>query len=630
MADAVPTEGKLLAGLVGSYSAWKYLDGKYHLGHDLAAAKRLLPMLLESNKNFKTPGWSIVDMWLNTYKRVKRSKVALIKAETGETWTFQAIEEKSNQIAQWAAKLWAPNATVAIYMENDPLYVILWLGMAKAGVVVALLNNNILRRALVHSAKIAGSQAIIFDQAGAEKVNDVAAELAEAGVAQRFLLSDLMSAVASLPAAPVDAKARRAHIKSASHPFGYIYTSGTTGLPKACKISHMKMSMYSSVLAAFHVDENDVVYGSGMPLYHTAANLGTMYMLRVGSSYVVRKKFSARNHWKDCKKYKCTAMQYIGELCRYLLAGPPTPEEKQHNLRIAIGNGLRPEIWDQFQKRCNLPEIGEFYGATEGNAFTMNHCKEYKGQGAVGKQGPLLALARPTYIVKFDVETEEPVRDPKTGFCIPVPENVPGELISPIKALPTPAGQPEATDFEGYTSKEATEKKVLRNVFKKGDQYFRTGDLLRRKQGYTYFVDRIGDTFRWKGENVSTMEVSEVLSTFPGVTEASVYGVQIPKKDGRACMVAVTLAQGAEIDPQKFATYCRANLPSYSVPLFIRFNTEMDTTGTFKHKKASYKKEGFDPAQIKDVMWYLDIPRNTYAPLNKEAYQRLTTGVAKL
>ena len=262
-------------------------------------------------------------------------------------------------------------------------------------------------------------------------------------------------------------------------------------------------------------------------------------------------------------RHKATVMQYIGELCRYLLAPQPHPAEKDHRLRVAVGNGLRPEIWNEFQRRNNIPEIGEFYGATEGNAFLFNHCKDYIGQGAVGKAGPLLQMLKPTYVVKFDIESEEPIRDPKTGFCIEITDGSAGELVSPILDIPTAKGSMQ--DFEGYTSKDATEKKILRNVFKKGDSYFRTGDLLRRKDGFSYFVDRIGDTFRWKGENVSTMEVSEVISTFPGVMEASVYGVEVPGKDGRACMVAIRLLEGQSINAEKFAEYCMANLPSYSV-----------------------------------------------------------------
>eukprot|EP01059_Diplonema_ambulator_P036027 TRINITY_DN8791_c0_g1_i1.p1 TRINITY_DN8791_c0_g1~~TRINITY_DN8791_c0_g1_i1.p1 ORF type:complete len:636 (+),score=247.11 TRINITY_DN8791_c0_g1_i1:133-2040(+) len=634
--DSIPTEGKMLAGLLGAFASWKWVDGKYMLSHDMSTVYRLAGMVLEAQQNFKTPGWSIVDMWQKTRKSVPKTKPALISADTGATFTFQEVEEKSNQIAQWASTLWKPAQCVALYMENDPLYIIIWLGLAKAGIEIALINCNIKGKALIHSVQIAKSVAVIYAAEIAENVHHVEAGFRENGVAQFVIVGDAPGVdgginfhqqVATFPTKKVDAKQRRGHLLDAGQAFGYIYTSGTTGLPKACKVSHMKMSNYAMITNVFGCVPSDIIYGSGMPLYHTAANLGTMSMINKGCTYIVKKKFSASKHWSDCIKYKATVMQYIGELCRYLLAAEPKPEEKKHRLRIAIGNGLRPEIWDTFQRRNNIPEIGEFYGATEGNAFLFNFCKNYEGQGAVGKGGPLLQTVRPLYIVKFDVENEVPIRN-KEGFCELVDDNTPGELISPIKQVKTATGS--VPDFEGYTSKEATEKKILRDVFKKGDAYFRTGDLLRKTQGYTYFVDRIGDTFRWKGENVSTMEVSEVLSTYPGIVEASVYGVEIPGKDGRACMVAVNTDPKVPVDPRKFATYCRANLPMYSIPLFVRFLTEMDSTGTFKHMKVQYKKEGFNPSVVKDSMWFFNVTEGTYEPLDKAAFEKICNGEAKL
>eukprot|EP01064_Diplonema_japonicum_P018233 TRINITY_DN26914_c0_g1_i1.p1 TRINITY_DN26914_c0_g1~~TRINITY_DN26914_c0_g1_i1.p1 ORF type:complete len:635 (+),score=212.57 TRINITY_DN26914_c0_g1_i1:39-1943(+) len=632
----IPTEGKLLAALIASFASWKWVDGKYHLSHDLGAISRLASVYLEANKNFKTPGWSIVDMWAKTRKEVSKTKVALISADTGATLTFQQVEEQSNQVANWACTLWKPGQCVALYMENDPIYIVTWLGLAKAGVEIALINSNIKGKALLHSTQIASAVGIIYHSDISENVHNVEKGFRENGVKTFAIVGDAPSVdgginflqqIATFPTKKVNAKERRGHLLDAGHAFGYIYTSGTTGLPKACKISHMKMNNYAIIVNAFGCQATDVIYGSGMPLYHTAANLGVMSMMNKGCTYIIRKKFSASRHWSDCIKYKATVMQYIGELCRYLLAADPKPEEKKHRLRIAIGNGLRPEIWDTFQRRNNIPEIGEFYGATEGNAFLFNFCRNYEGQGAVGKTGAILQAARPMYIVKFDVENEMPIRN-KAGFCEIVEDNQPGELISPIKMVKTATGS--APDFEGYTNKEATEKKIMRDVFVKGDSYFRTGDLLRKTNGYTYFVDRIGDTFRWKGENVSTMEVSEVLSTFPGIIEASVYGVEVPGKDGRACMVAINQDPNVPIDPRKFATYCRANLPMYSVPMFVRFLAQMDSTGTFKHMKVQYKKESFDPKKCSDKMWFFDIPAGTYSELNENAFERICSGQAKL
>jgi len=358
----------------------------------------------------------------------------------------------------------------------------------------------------------------------------------------------------------------------------------------------------------FGTGPEDVIYGSGMPLYHSAANLGVLGSMFTGSCYIIRTKFSARQHLADCATYGATVMQYIGELCRYLLSTEPGPKDQAHKLRVAIGNGLRPEIWDRFQRRFNVPEIGEFYASTEGNGFIWNHCREYQDQGAVGVLGTV-----PTSLVKFDLEPNDA-----------------GELLWPIVKAQT--GDGDFDNFEGYTNKEATEKKIARDVFEKGDSFFRSGDLLRRdEKGRMYFVDRIGDTFRWKGENVSTMEVSEVLSAFPGVVDANVYGAQVPGKDGRACMVALTVSQEQTMDMQAFATYCRANLPSYSVPVFLRFLKEdINLTGTFKHQKVDYRNQGCDPAQISDELWWFNAATGAYEPYNQGVLDMIMTGQAKL
>jgi acyl-CoA synthetase (AMP-forming)/AMP-acid ligase II len=305
---------------------------------------------------------------------------------------------------------------------------------------------------------------------------------------------------------------------------------------------------------------------------------------------------------------------------------------KKHNLRIAIGNGLRPEIWDKFQRGFNVPEILEFYGATEGAGVLTNYCKNYEGQGAVGWQGAISKLIMPSTIVKFDVEKDAPYRDPQTGFCVETAIEEPGELLNPIRDMTTTA-EGKTSNFEGYTSKEATEKKTLRDVFKKGDYWYRSGDLLRKDaKGYFYFVDRIGDTFRWKGENVSTMEVSEVLSSFEGVVDANVYGVEVPGKDGRACMVAITVSGENTIDPNLLATYCRANLPPYAIPLFIRFLAEdINLTGTFKHQKVDYRNQGCDPSKIQpDEVWWYNIEIGSYEPYTSEIYSKIAAGQSKL
>jgi len=567
-----------------------------------------------------------------------------IDALSGKHTTFGEVEALSNQIGHWALKAnFKKGDCIALMMDNRAEYVATWLGLAKVGILSALINTNIKGKPLVHSIGAASSVCAIFGCEHLDKAEDVADELRERGV--RLVFSFAAGSAAKSPAAwPTPFTSfdvaladcattrlgdeHRAGIAVGSTLY-YIYTSGTTGLPKPCKISHIKWMNFSGMMPWLGVTGEDVIYGSGLPMYHSGANLGVNHTVRSGSTLVIRQKFTASQHWEDCAAYNCTVMQYIGELCRYLVAQPAKDTDNKHKLRIAVGNGLRPEIWNTFQRRFGVPEIGEFYGATEGNGGCVNHCKNYEGQGAVGRAGALMLKIRPMNIVKFDVETELPVRN-ENGFCVECDFNEPGELISAITTVKTADG--EVDDFEGYTSKEATEKKILRDVFKKGDRFFRTGDLLKKdSKGYFYFVDRIGDTFRWKGENVSTMELSEVLSGFPSIVDANVYGVEVPGKDGRACMAALTLEEGFALDPKKFATYCRANLPAYSIPMFIRFLEEdINLTGTLKHQKVDYRNQGCDPTKVSDPMWWYNMERSMFEPYGAEQFADIQGGRARL
>jgi len=345
-------------------------------------------------------------------------------------------------------------------------------------------------------------------------------------------------------------------------------------------------------------------------------------MIEGGITIVTRKKFSVNSFWKDATESKATVIQYIGELCRYLLNQPPGQYDQAHKVRVAIGNGLRPEIWIPFQQRFNIPEIGEFYGSTEGNASLGNHSKTKESAGFVGRQGYLMRKISGVKIVKFDVDKEEVIRG-KDGFCIECQPGEPGEFIGPIVATNA------LSRFDGYTDPAATKKKILSDVFVKGDSYARTGDLLtRNNQGYYSFIDRIGDTFRWKGENVSTTEVAQVLSVFPGVTEANVYGVQIPGKDGRACMAGIICNEN--LDFNGLLKHCNEQLPSYAVPIFLRKLKEIDITGTFKHQKVELRKEGIDLKVVKDSIYWLSPNSKKYELFNQAVFDQIVSGKAKL
>jgi fatty-acyl-CoA synthase len=391
-------------------------------------------------------------------------------------------------------------------------------------------------------------------------------------------------------------------------------------LPKAANISHMRMlHILSAFQGAVNAGPDDRMYDV-LPLYHTSggiAALGPPFL--AGGSVIIRNKFSASEFWDDCHRHKPTVFQYIGELCRYLLNQPERPHERDHSLRIAIGNGLRPEIWPKFQARFRIPHIMEFYGATEGNVGMIN----YDGHlGAIGRVPWYARTIQKIRLVRYDIEKGNAVRE-SDGFCSETANGEVGEAIGKIDP-----NDPRFR-FDGYTRKEDTEKKILRDAFAKGDAWFRTGDLMRRdRHGYFYFVDRTGDTFRWKGENVSTSEVAEALSVFPGVKEANVYGVEVPGGDGKAGMAALVVDQA--FDLAGLAAHLETNLPSYARPVFLRFPKTIETTSTFKQRKIDLQKEGFDPGAIADPLYARDAASEHYVPLVPSLYDDICKGRMKL
>ncbi len=359
-----------------------------------------------------------------------------------------------------------------------------------------------------------------------------------------------------------------------------------------------------------------------LPMYHSIGGVAAPgAMLVGGGSVAIGEKFSARQFWDDVRRWDCTLIQYIGEICRYLNAAPPTPQDGEHRVRLACGNGLRPDVWPEFKRRFAIPQILEFYAATEGNVTLFNYEQE---PGAIGRIPPYLAHRFPTTLVRHDVESGEPVRG-ADGRCI---RCAPGEVGEAIGRIP---GDPSDLTgrFEGYTSREDSERKILRDVVETGDAWFRTGDLMRRdERGYFYFVDRIGDTFRWKGENVATSEVSEALTGFPGILEANVYGVAVPGTDGRAGMAALVAADG--LDLAALRRHLGERLPAYARPRFLRLRREIEVTATYKQKKTELMREGFDPGATTDAIWFDDVERQSFVPLDKPTYDRICAGQLRL
>ncbi|MDE1172512.1 MAG: long-chain-acyl-CoA synthetase [Parvibaculaceae bacterium] len=543
------------------------------------------------------------------------------------TYSYRDYDAQANRYARWAlAQGIGKGHVVALLMENRPEYLFAWLGILKTGAAAALINTNQTKGPLAHSLGISGADHLIL---GAELAENFAS--IDANGFDRPLkvwstgghvngAQDLDADLAGQPDEPLPAGLRKGVTIEDNALF--IYTSGTTGNPKAAKLPHARvLGIMGAFSAGANATARDRMY-CVLPLYHSAGGIcavGTT--LTVGGSVIIRRKFSTTEFWNDVNKYGATLFQYIGELCRYLLNSPPHPFETNHSLRLAVGNGLRPEIWPAFQKRFNIPRMLEFYGATEGNVALMNF------DGKVGAVGRVPSWARSRFnveLVRFDVDTEQPVRGPD-GFCIRCEPGEAGEALGKITVDPNmPTGR-----FDGYAKKEETEKKILRNAFEKGDAWFRTGDLLKQdKLGYFYFVDRVGDTFRWKGENVSTNEVSEAITVFPGVKEANVYGVHVPGQDGRAGMVAIVADKNFSVE--NLGPHLQHELPEYAKPLFLRLQPELEITGTFKQRKVDLVSDGFNPTIVKDPLYFNMPGQNHFVPLDETLYNQIISGEIRL
>lgn len=354
-----------------------------------------------------------------------------------------------------------------------------------------------------------------------------------------------------------------------------------------------------------------------------------------GGTICIGQKFSTRVFWEECRASNATVIQYVGETCRYLLAAAPQIDpitgenlDKKNSVRMAFGNGLRPDIWNRFKERFGIDEIAEFYTATEGTAAAWNFSRNDFGKGAIGRLGMLgkLLTRSSAVLLELDWETEQPWRDPKTGLCKPVKEGEPGELLFRLDPKDIVAG------FQGYfNNKKGTDGKIMRDVLTKGDAWFRTGDMIIwDSEGRSYFSDRIGDTFRWKAENVSTNEVSEALGNHNSVQEANVYGVELPHHDGRAGCVALVLTdQPSDRLMTELAKHAHERLPKFAVPIFLRLTRNMDLTGTNKQQKHVVRLQGVDPKKVGgDELYWLK--EGTYVKFGHEDWQELTAGKVKL
>ena len=541
-----------------------------------------------------------------------------------ETFSYRALAERINRYARWALSVGIePGDTVCLIMPNRPDYLAAWLGITKVGGVAALINTKLVGRSLSHCVNVAVADHLILADSLADVFEAALPHLNRApkiwihgGDGNQVSFDTALDRIDGSPLSPNERRGVSINDRAL-----LIYTSGTTGLPKAASISHRRILNWGGWFAGLtNATPEDRLYDC-LPLYHSVGGVvAPCSMLSVGASVVLSEKFSASHFWRDVVRWDCTLFQYIGELCRYLLKAPPAEFESQHRLRLACGNGLRGDIWEAFQARFAIPQILEFYAATEGNFSLYN----VEGKpGAIGRIPPFLAHRFPAAIVRLDMDTGVPVRT-EEGLCIRCARGESGEAIGRIGTADEGGGR-----FEGYTDTSETEKKILRDVFVNGDVWFRTGDLMVLDQsGYFHFVDRVGDTFRWKGENVATSEVNQAIVDCHGVVDAATYGVEIPGADGRAGMAAIVVDD--RFDPGEFQSSLARRLPAYACPVFFRICAALDTTETFKQKKQELIREGFDPGLVKEPLFFRDPNSASYRPLDANSYAEILEGAIRL
>jgi len=591
------------------------------------AALTEVPDLLRVAKELKPKPLDLCDCFAARAESVAErfpERNAIIFEDKTLTWS-----ELNTEANRWAAALQAlglkKGDAVSVVMENRIEFLTVLLALNKLGAIAALINTNLTGRALIHCISITDSRMCLFGEERMEPVSGIRDEEELAAIENWLFVPDAgeepcpdWASTLELGAGQFDNPPQTSR-NTIGDTALYIFTSGTTGLPKAAMITNRRflMAAAGSYIGGIKCSETDCIYLC-LPLYHgTGLFLGVGASFATGACMFVRRKFSATQFLRDAREHNTTCFIYIGELCRYLLNVQEQSDDHANPITAMMGNGLRPDVWHEFKNRFGINRIAEFYGSSEGNVAFIN---------LLNKDCTVGTTTIPLALVKYDVEADEFVRDAR-GRLIKVAGGEPGLLLGKITAT---------ASFEGYTNKEATEKKILRDVFKDGDAWFNTGDLMKTIDvGFSLglkhyqFVDRVGDTFRWKSENVSTNEVGEIINGHPQISFCNVYGVEIPRADGRAGMAALTLADGVEeLDVQNFSEYVRGHLPAYARPVFLRIQRELDTTGTFKLVKGDLRKQAYDLEQVQDPIFVLKPRSEEYVPLDAEYAAVLKAGDA--
>tara|TARA_B100001057_G_scaffold75766_1_gene70459 strand:+ start:404 stop:2167 length:1764 start_codon:yes stop_codon:yes gene_type:complete len=535
------------------------------------------------------------------------NEIAFIFKDQKITW-----QEADIKVSEYGAYLQSQGIEkrdcFALLMDNCPDFLMLLLAAHRIGAIAALINTTVTGEGLKHVVTIVDAKAVVLGASHIDKFNSSMPE-SELEALNLYAIEDLQK----IPNEYIDINEQSKGFKDLkSHNLKikdvgmYIYTSGTTGLPKAALITNGRAvkTSYAGQFFGFRAKQKDILYLT-LPLYHATGLLWSWAgCLRGGATTVIKEKFSASEFWPDVRKHKVTMFGYVGELCRYLMNIEPNHDDKNHNLRVISGNGLRPDIWEKFQSRFGIPNIRELYGATEGVGALVN---TYGRPGMVGR------YMRGSLVIKCDQETGEPIRN-EDGYCESVDIGETGLFISELSKIAT---------FEGYLDKQASNKKIMSDVFKKDDLWFNSGDLLiRHENNWLSFADRVGDTYRWKSENVSTMEVAAIVNKYDQVLDSNVYGVEVKSAEGRAGMALLSVTD--EFNFNEFSEHIAKNLNAFQLPYFLRITEKMKTTGTFKHQKEDLKKQGFDPELIEDKIYFYQ--KGTYIEINKDLFNRIQSG----
>lgn len=554
-------------------------------------------------------------------KAVKRNPQGIALLFEDQSYSYRALNEWANQIAHYYLSLGAKKGDViAVMVENRPELIATIVALAKIGVTIALVNTSQVGKVLAHSINLVNPIAVIAGEEVRAAIDEARPELKvpqdrfhwfadqetrkHAGTAPKEYVN-LAQQIDQFP------KFNPSTTRTVTGKDGlfYIYTSGTTGLPKAVIFTHSRWTLaYGTYGHILNLGKDDVMYVT-LPLYHATGVVVCWCGVIAGSATLaVRRKYSTSAFWKDVQKFNASAIGYVGELCRYLIDAPTTELDRAHRVTKMIGNGMRPNIWGKFKERFGVQEVLELYASSEGNVGFSNI---FNFDNTVGFS------PTPYAIVEFDKEKNELVRD-KKGHCKKVKTGEVGLLIGKITSR---------SPFDGYTDPEKNKSVILKDVFTKGDSYFNTGDLVR-DIGFRHaqFVDRLGDTFRWKGENVSTTEVENMVCEYHKIAEAVVYGVEIPNTNGRAGMAAITLVDGEELneaDLSAMVNVFKKCLPSYAIPVFLRVQAKVETTGTFKYQKNKLKEDAFNPAKTSERLLVLLPGATAYCDVNAEIFNNI-------